>query len=74
MRINDEFGKVDGVAVNDVEQPIENKIVKLTIDKSTVGLDKVDNTADLDKPISTATQAALDGKADKATTLAGYCY
>lgn len=29
-----------------------------------VGLGNVDNTADLDKPISTATQAALDGKAD----------
>lgn len=29
-----------------------------------VGLGKVDNTADLDKPISTATQTALDGKAD----------
>ena len=27
-------------------------------------IDKVDNTADLDKPISTATQAALDKKAD----------
>ncbi|WP_216076022.1 hypothetical protein, partial [Acinetobacter baumannii] len=31
--------------------------------KAQVGLDKVDNTADLDKPISTATQTALDGKA-----------
>lgn len=31
--------------------------------KAQVGLDKVDNTADLDKPVSTATQAALDGKA-----------
>lgn len=44
----------------------------VVLDKASVGLDKVDNTADLDKPISTATQAALDGKADKATTLAGY--
>ncbi|MDX5515103.1 tail fiber domain-containing protein [Stenotrophomonas sp. RG-453] len=31
--------------------------------KAQVGLDKVDNTADLDKPVSAATQAALDGKA-----------
>jgi len=31
--------------------------------KAQVGLDKVDNTADLDKPISDATQAALDAKA-----------
>ena len=30
--------------------------------KAQVGLGNVDNTADLDKPISTATQAALDGK------------
>lgn len=36
---------------------------KLT--KESVGLDKVDNTADLDKPISKATQEALDQKADK---------
>ena len=31
---------------------------------SEVGLGNVDNTADIDKPISTATQTALDGKAD----------
>lgn len=42
------------------------------VTKAQVGLGNCDNTADLDKPISTATQAALDGKADKATTLAGY--
>ena len=35
-----------------------------TVDKTTVGLGNVDNTADLDKPISTATQAALNTKAD----------
>lgn len=33
------------------------------IDKSMVGLGNVDNTADADKPISTATQTALDAKA-----------
>jgi hypothetical protein len=43
-----------------------------TIDKTTVGLNNVDNTSDLDKPISTAVQSALDSKADKATTLSGY--
>lgn len=32
--------------------------------KSQVGLSNVDNTSDLGKPISTATQAALDAKAD----------
>ena len=35
-----------------------------TLDKNAVGLGNVDNTADASKPVSTATQAALDGKAD----------
>ena len=34
-----------------------------TVDKSVVGLANADNTSDANKPISTATQAALDGKA-----------
>jgi hypothetical protein len=36
-----------------------------TLDKSTVGLGNVDNTSDSSKPISTATQTALDLKANK---------
>lgn len=36
--------------------------------KSDVGLGSVDNTSDVDKPISTATQNALDLKLDKVTT------
>jgi hypothetical protein len=32
--------------------------------KATVGLGSVDNTSDANKPVSTATQTALDGKAD----------
>lgn len=39
-----------------------------TLDKSAVGLSNVDNTSDVSKPISTATQAALDGKAPIAHT------
>lgn len=35
-----------------------------TLDKSAVGLSNVDNTSDENKPISTATQTALNGKAD----------
>lgn len=34
-----------------------------TLDKTAVGLGNVDNTSDANKPISTATQTALDGKA-----------
>lgn len=38
---------------------------KPTYTKAEVGLGNVDNTADLEKPISTATQNALSGKVDK---------
>jgi hypothetical protein len=45
-----------------------------TLDKSAVGLGNVDNTSDLNKPISTATQTALDAKEGTitATTSADY--
>ena len=39
-----------------------------SVTKSQVGLGNVDNTSDANKPISTATQSALDGKVDKTTT------
>jgi hypothetical protein len=38
------------------------------ITKATIGLGNVDDTADADKPVSTATQNSLDAKADKANT------
>ena len=41
----------------------------LTLDKSAIGLSNVDNTTDLLKPISTATQTALNGKQNLATNL-----
>lgn len=40
----------------------------IDINKTTLGLNNVDNTADLAKPISTATQTALSGKAASAHT------
>jgi len=46
--------------------------VKATLTKADVGLGNVDNTTDLLKPVSTATQNALDLKSDKFDTLAGY--
>lgn len=39
-----------------------------TLDKSAVGLANVDNTTDANKPISTATQTALNGKANSSHT------
>jgi hypothetical protein len=37
-----------------------------SVTKAQVGLGSVDNTSDADKPVSTATQTALDGKVDDA--------
>ncbi|EME14821.1 hypothetical protein [Rhodococcus triatomae] len=50
---------------------VAGKTGVVTLVKGDVGLGNVDNTSDLAKPISTATQAALDGKLPRATT-AGY--
>lgn len=55
-------GKIDSITVNGTSQPIENKTASLTIDKTTVRLGNVDNTSDEDKPISNATQTALNEK------------
>lgn len=43
----------------------------VVLDKSDVGLGNVDNTSDADKPISTATQTALDLKLDASRLLQG---
>lgn len=48
--------------INDKNNPHE-------VTKAQVGLENVDNTSDLDKPISTATQTALDGKVDHYSSL-----
>lgn len=37
--------------------------------RTSMGLGNVDNTSDADKPVSTATQTALDGKADKTASI-----
>lgn len=42
-----------------------------TLDKTAVGLANVDNTADASKPVSTATQTALNGKANTSHVHAG---
>ena len=40
-----------------------------SVSKTDVGLGNVDNTSDLNKPISTATQTALDSKVDNSRVL-----
>lgn len=42
--------------------------INMTLAKSDVGLGNVDNTSDASKPISTATQTALNAKSGKATS------
>ncbi len=59
-------GMEPGAQVNDVTS-VAGKTGAVTLDKADVGLGNVDNTADLDKPISTAAQSALDTKVDKVT-------
>jgi len=44
----------------------------ITLTKSNIGLDNVENTSDANKPVSAAAQTALNLKANTATTLAGY--
>lgn len=53
------------VDTGDGTQYLTDNGTYVPLDKNSVGLGNVDNTADLDKPISTATQNALDGKVDK---------
>lgn len=50
-------------------QSVAGKTGAVTLDKSDVGLSNVDNTSDVNKPISSATQTALDAK--QATLVSG---
>ena len=54
-----------GAQVNTVTS-VAGRTGAVTLNKGDVGLSNVDNTADLAKPVSTATQAALNQKADTA--------
>ena len=54
---------------NNIESHVNDKENPHEVTKAQVGLDKVDNTADEDKPVSTATQTALN---DLNTSLTNY--
>lgn len=53
-----------GVVATDLSDHEADKSNPHEVTKVQVGLSDVDNTSDANKPISTATQAALDGKAE----------
>ena len=61
---DDNTGFVTGDAVY---SHTSNKSNPHEVTKAQVGLGNVDNTSDANKPVSTATQTALDGKVDKVT-------
>lgn len=56
------FGKIK-LAITNLINHMANTANPHSVTKSQVGLGNVDNTSDVNKPISDATQAALDGKA-----------
>ena len=62
-----DHNKLDGIEagaeVNTVAS-VAGQTGAVTLAKADVGLGSVDNTADADKPVSSATQTALDAKAD----------
>ena len=70
LRIDANFPELNGVLQQKVDKEVfkhysENQNNPHHVTKQQVGLGLADNTADLDKPISAATQNALDLKVDK---------
>jgi hypothetical protein len=57
--------KLDGIGTGSNVKSVNGKTGAVTLEKGDVGLGSVDNTKDVDKPISIAMQTALDKKADK---------
>jgi hypothetical protein len=67
-------GKENTVAAGTTAQYYRGDKSWQTLDKAAVGLGNVDNTADTAKPVSTATQTALDTKLDKNTAATNSVY
>jgi hypothetical protein len=57
-----ESGIIPSAQLPSLETHINNKSNPHEVNKAQVGLDNVDNTSDANKPISTATQNALNSK------------
>jgi hypothetical protein len=52
-------------------QSVNSNIGAVVLTKTDIGLSNVDNTSDANKPVSTATQTALDGKVDENAAITG---
>jgi hypothetical protein len=59
-------GKEPSITIGNASQYYRGDKTFQTLDKTAVGLTNVDNTSDANKPISSATQAALNAKANTA--------
>lgn len=82
LPINADFTS-GGKVVKSITKSVENNVVTYTytysdnttststISKTDIGLSNVDNTSDANKPISTATQTALNGKVPTSRTVNG---
>lgn len=64
----DSGGKLTSAQVTFPVTSVASKTGDVTLAKADVGLSNVDNTSDANKPISSATQSALDGKASSVHT------
>jgi len=58
----EEFGITGAASSEQLEGHINNKENPHNVTKAQLGLENVDNTSDMDKPISTATQEALNAR------------
>ena len=61
--LNERFVDEEGEIVDGVTS-VNGMVGDVVIEKKHIGLENVNNTSDLDKPISTATQTALNAKAN----------
>lgn len=61
--LNERFVDEEGEVVDGVTS-VNGMVGDVVIEKKHIGLENVNNTSDLDKPISTATQTALNAKAN----------
>lgn len=64
--------EIAGLAATGGVTSVNGRQGAVVLNSGDVGLGSVDNTADADKPISTAQQAALNAKVDKTTTVNGH--
>ena len=65
IEANAQVNLIEKIQKNGVDIDIINKIVNLVLTKNDVGLSNVDNTSDIDKPLSNAATTELAKKLDK---------